>query len=127
MRCLCWATNLDSTSKQSSGQFRTSNFVHSEAQSGFGQQPQMGGFGGKGGQIQQFINQQPQPQGGYGMKGGHRGWEGRRQQNMNPNPQYNMPQNQGLAGLTPAQALTQPTATTQALTPEQPYMGNYLQ
>ena len=106
-------------------QFRPQTFNNPYAQGGFGQQ--MGGMGGKGGQIQQFLQQQPQPQGGYGMKGGHRGWEGRRQQNMNPNPQYNMPQNQGLAALTPAQALTQPTATTQALTPEQPYMGNYLQ
>jgi hypothetical protein len=59
----------------------------------------------------QYFN--GQSQGGMGGKGG--------QQNMNPNPQYNMPQNQGLA------ALQQPTATTQALTPEQPYMGNYLQ
>lgn len=117
-------------------QYRPQTYQNPYAQGGFGgkggqMQPyqqapswaQQGGMGGKGGQIQQFINQQPQPQGGYGMKGGHRGWEGRHQR-----PDTMQQETQSQTGLA---ALQQPTATTQALTPapasDQPYMGNYLQ
>ena len=108
-------------------QFQPQSFSNPYAQGQFGQQ--MGGFGGKGGQIQQFLQQQPQPQGGFNGKGGQMGGY---QEGMYQRPRgFRGAAQSGLAALTPAQALAQPTATTQALesttaAPEQPYMGNYL-
>ena len=162
-------------------QFQPETFNNPYAQGGFGQQPQMGGYGGKGGGMYQppqggmgGKGGQTPPQGGMGGKGGQMGGMDQPQVSppsdpagraafferygtpsthraYNPNTQYSnmIPQSGmgGKGGQTPAYmqpylqqlqqkiqqqptglaALQQPTATTQALQPEQPYMGNYLQ
>jgi hypothetical protein len=61
------------------------------------------------------------PQGGMGGKGGPMsGYRQQLQQRRMADMLRGVPQQSGLA------ALQQPTATTQAVAPEQPYMGNYL-
>ena len=127
-------------------QFRPETFNNPYANVGFGQQPPpqstlpvQPGMGGKGGQMQ---GQQPQPQqyqppqGGMGGKGGQmppQGGMGGKGGQMPTQGGYggkgsNAAQFYQAAGQPSGlAALQQPTATTQAVAPEQPYMGNYLQ